>query len=359
MIYTGNSASGWADLEKKGAFLLIPVTMASTQRLRNEEMVIITRVFVAACLAATLYCLGHAVWLMLTGAAHQNFGQVTVDEFVRLNPTASMLWMNFSYITLASGIGLHPTYFGLYLSFCLLMLVQSINDRVVAGRKRSAAIALFAYFVVFILFLSSRIAIMAAIGISLSAVMMITKRVPTVVISRMAILTLVLFAIIYLNPVTRFRGLQEPATTSLGTVSPLAATSIEIRLSLLRLTGKASADINPWLGTGTGAGEDFLRAEGVEHGISNILDSYDPHNQFIYTFFELGAMGLIMLVAVFFYTFYTAWKRRSYVLTGFALTFLAVCLTESAFELQKGIVFFTFFGSLLLFHEDPAKTAAS
>ena len=128
-------------------------------------------------------------------------------------------------------------------------------------------------------------------------------------------------------------------------------TSIQIRLSLLKLSSLAGSSVSPWAGSGTGTAEGRLEEVASVQGISNSLGSFDPHNQLIYTFLDLGLAGLLCLIAVFVVPLREAWKTKSIPCTGIILVFFAVCLTESAFELQKGIIFFTFFGSLLLFHE--------
>ena len=358
MFYTGNTASGWIQLEKKAAYFIIPLTLASTMRLSGATAQLLMKVFVAACVAGTLVCLGNASWMIMTGSPQQNFSQFTLNEFLRFNPDASMTWMNFSYATLSSGIGIHPTYFGLYLSLCLMILIYLSDRDHVTSAERRIAPYLFCYLLVFIFFLSSRITIIAAAAISMTALVVVARhRKWSFVLARQAFAVAAFALIVYSNPVSRYRGLQEPTAASTDKVAH-ATTSIDIRLSLLRLSHRAGPSVNPWIGAGTGSGVDVIRSAGAEHGITNVLDTYDPHNQFIYTFFELGSLGLLVLLAALFIPLYHAWKRRLYLYLGLALVFIAVCLTESALELQKGIVLFTFFGSLLLFHQtNPERTA--
>lgn len=356
MFYTSNLTSGFAQLEKKGAFFLIPITIATANRLSRSELSWIMRVFMMACFAGTLICIGHAIWMMVTGATPGNFSDLTMGEFHRLNPGASMAWMNFSYVALASGIGMHPTYFGLYLCMCLLMIIELFRNESLSTPERVFAKILFVFFVIFILFLSSRIAMIAAIVISIAALLTMSRQSWLDVLPRQVAVVLAFAAIVYLNPVSRYRSLQEPVAASMDELAGYVTSSIEIRLSLLRLSTLASSSVNPWIGAGTGGGVDLLRAEGTQRGITNSIGSYDPHNQFIYTYFELGSVGLIVLMAVLFVPAYIAWRKRSYLYTSFAFVFIAVCLTESALELQKGIVLFTFFGSLLLFQEHQAQS---
>jgi O-antigen ligase len=348
MLYTGNVSSGWVQLEKKAAFLLVPLTLATTTRLTEGISRQLMKVFVMSCLAATLICLGNATWLTISESPQQNFNLFSMDEFLRLNPGASPTWMNFSYQGLSSGIGLHPTYFGLYLCVCLLIVLFLAQGDVLSQVERRVALAIFVYFTVFIFLLSSRIAIIAAVAISLSALVAVSRQgARTTMFVRQAAVVGLFALIIYANPVSRFRGLQEPAGASRDNLT-YAISSIDIRLSLLKVSQLAADNVNFWTGAGTGAGVDLLRAEGTEHGIANVLDTYDPHNQFIYTFFELGFPGLTALIALFFVPLYYGWRRRSYLIAGCMLVIAIGCLTESVLEVQKGIILFSFFGSLFL-----------
>jgi O-antigen ligase len=359
MLYTSYSASGWSQIETKAAFLLVPVALASTERLSRSEFGLIVRVFILSCLAATLYCVGHAAWSGLNNVPVHNFSNQSFTDYMQFNPDVSPSWMAFSYISLAAGVNLHPTYFGLYLTFCILLLLYFFRSEETNARDKSIGITLIVFFLLFILFLSSRIATLAAVAAVLSSLPLRAQPFSWGrVLALQALAILVIIAVVYANPVSRYRDMQEPLATSLTHVPDHATRSIETRLSLLRLTRFAGTDVNPLIGSGTGSAEQRLREVGESHGISNVLGSYDPHNQFIYTFLDLGLVGVVGLLAMFVVPLIGSLKRKSRVYAGLLLVFAAVCLTESALELQKGIVLFTFFGSLLGFHETTPQTRA-
>jgi O-antigen ligase len=351
-LYTTNEPSGWFQIEKKAAFLLMPVTIASMPPMNRKELRFVVEVFIASCTIATLYCVGNAAWVALSDLPLNNFGDATLAEFERLNPGTPRVWMAFSYISLASGIQMHPTYFGLYLITCLLLILFFFKRSEVTQKERTAGRLLFVFFLLFIFFLSSRIITLSAIAVSILALAIKLPR-PTWgrAIKFQAAMVLGFLLLVYINPVSRYRELQEPATASLVNLPSHTDTSIEIRLSLLKLSLIAGSSGNSWFGSGTGSAEDRLKVAAEQNGISNVLGSHDPHNQFIYTFLDLGWAGLILLAAVIFVPMRTAWNKKSILYLGFASVFFCVCMTESALELQKGIVLFTFFGSLLLFHE--------
>jgi hypothetical protein len=352
MLYTTDTSGGWLQLEKKAAFVLIPLTLASTPMLSRKEIGSIVRLFILSCFVAALYCLFHAGWVAANGLPQNNFGDGTMAEFQRLNPDASPIWGAFSYISLASGVQMHPTYFGLYLIVCLLLMLFFFKQDEVTAREKVAGKFVFIFFLVFIFLLSSRMTTLGAIAVSMVALAIKSPRPSwSRAIKTQVVLVVALVLLLYANPISRYRGLQEPAIASLMKLPDYTDTSIEIRLSLLKLSVLTGADVNPWFGSGTGTAEDKLRETASEHGISNVIGSYDPHNQFIYTYLDLGLTGLACMAAIVLIPLRTAWRRKSILYVGFALVFFGVCLTESALELQKGIVLFTFFGSLLLFHE--------
>lgn len=79
---------------------------------------------------------------------------------------------------------------------------------------------------------------------------------------------------------------------------------------------------------------------------------YNPHNQYLHTWLLCGFSGFILLVVNLLLVPILAIKKQD--LLSFALiTFFVVCLfTESMFAVQKGVVYFSFFYSMLLYGND-------
>ncbi len=108
-----------------------------------------------------------------------------------------------------------------------------------------------------------------------------------------------------------------------------------------------------WItGVGTGDVQDALQAayENRKFYFASRYNRYNAHNQYIQETLATGFAGLlifIMGIAVPLYRFIGKKPCQLYCL--FLLCFLIICLTESILELNKGIVFYSFFNSLFAF----------
>lgn len=359
LAFSDNLHWGWFSLEKKIFLLLVPVVLATTViRLSEKEVKYIVTAFILACFTGTLLCLWHA-WhqteLFLSGAGqiNQYFGNSAYDK---LNPMRSATWLFFSYVSLVEGIGIHPTYFSLFLSFCIIFLLH-LSDHVKTGVMRAGTFSLILYFSVFVVFLSSRIIIL---GLTLILLAVLTRY---LLIKRWSMtLAIVMIALtfafsIFLNPVSRYRISQEIESSTFKIKSDHEyQNAAEIRASLWWLAGKSLTKSNPLVGTGTGDVEKTMAESSKNYGITNIIHSYDPHNQFLYNLIGNGYPALVLLILCLGLPAYIAWVFRDYLLLGFSFIFGLLCFTESALELQKGIVFYSIFFPLLFFQLNSFQT---
>ena len=96
------------------------------------------------------------------------------------------------------------------------------------------------------------------------------------------------------------------------------------------------------IGVGTGDAQDALmdsyRKKGFVEGLRN---GYNTHNQYLETWTMLGLPGLIILC-------WMVWPfRMNWLWRSFMLLIAASFLTENILDVQKGVVFFSFFYALL------------
>jgi O-antigen ligase len=89
--------------------------------------------------------------------------------------------------------------------------------------------------------------------------------------------------------------------------------------------------------------------------VTNVLDSYDPHSEYLYILLSSGIIGLALFFFYLAIGFVNAWQTRDIIFLNFLFLFSVVCITESALELQKGIVFFTIFFSTMTFANSKTK----
>lgn len=361
LLFSENLGAGWFSLEKKIFFLLIPLALATTViKFSEGELRSILIAFLIACFAGTVVCIvqaWHQADLFLSGSGHVN-AYLATSPYTTLNPGQSQTWLFFSYVGLSGGIGIHPTYLSLYLALCILFMLHRFGS--LKGRGLRMAVAfLILYFSIFVAFLSSRIIIA---GLSSVYVFLLVKTLATRERGKaLALIPLVLvFAfLIFENPVTRYRNLQE-INLSTFQIEPNRQyrTAAQIRASLWWIALRSLRTTDPIFGTGASDVKRVMSETSKHYGITNVLNSFDPHNQYLYTLLSSGYPGAFLLMFLFILPFYTGYVYNDYLLAGFAFLFSLVCLTESALELQKGIVFYAMFSSLLFFQPYTARNVA-
>ncbi len=355
IIYSANKQAAWYTIEKKITLLVLPVLLASI-KLDKVEVRQLLHVFVIACLSATFVCLGTALYKVYLTSPTIHLASYSNHSFYSFQTEPPRLWMFISYRALASGIRIHPAYLSLYIIFCIALLMHFYADSFVTftrARKIGALLTLF-YLVTFVLFLSSRISILALLTISLYGLHKFLKSSPRLNFWASSLACVVLFSsIIYFNPVSRFRSYEEMATTWPYLKSGLQSQSTTIRASLWWLSFQSLPTINWLVGAGTGDVENLISQAGESANITNVLKTNDPHNQYLQTLLGLGILGLITLLVCLAWPAWVAYKIGNHIYVGFIFLFSILCLTETAMEMQKGIVFYTLFGSLILFLYKP------
>jgi hypothetical protein len=224
---------------------------------------------------------------------------------------------------------------------------------------KAGVLILLLYFSVFIIFLSARIIIL---GLAMMFVFVVTrcavrkeKFLSLTAIGMACILTTLLL----LNPVSHYRSLEEidPSTFSIAPGNHYT-NAAKIRMSLWWLAALSVRDIHPFFGSGTGDVEMVMTATSNEFQITNVLQSFDPHNEFLYTLIANGFPALLLLILSIGLPAWWAWMERDYLVLGFLVLFCLVCLTESALELQKGITLYALVAGLLFFQRHSYQSVS-
>ncbi len=359
VAFSDNVHSGWFSMEKKIFFLLVPVAMATTEiKLSEKEVKWIVSTFILACLTGTLLCIRQA-WdqteMFLAGQGHIN-PYLASSSYFELNPDQSDTWLFFSYVSLSEGIGIHPTYLSLYLAFSIIFLFYQLP--LAKGLLlRTFFCLLILYLSIFIVFLSSRIILL---GLSVVFIIVLVRSIAAKQGSMTLVVTLVTVVfgfLIFLNPVSRYRSLQEinASTFEIGPNHQYKKAA-QIRASLWWLAIKSLTSSDPFFGIGTGDVEKAMAESSKQYEISNVIHSYDPHNQYLYTLLANGYPGAFLLLLCFGLPAFFGWMERDYLLLGFLFLFCLLCVTESALELQKGIVFYSLFSALFFFQKNSFQT---
>lgn len=108
-------------------------------------------------------------------------------------------------------------------------------------------------------------------------------------------------------------------------------------------------------GAGTGSLDVITSKKLKEYNLDDFASkNYNPHNQFLQTTLEIGIIGLIVLLCIFYFGFRIAVKHRSKILFVLLFAFCFNSLFESMFQRQSGIYFFTFWVCLLVVYLNNA-----
>lgn len=325
-IYSENTSAAFFGLEKRLAFLAFPVIF-STISLSEEQKTSILTICLLSTIAAALACIFLEVKLHFK--IYGNLFPLNYD-FFKLSE-------------LSRGIKIDPPYFGIYIGFSIIIASQLYFNHSI-GLISYIAIALFLG--TFIVLLGARTAIFATM-ISLSIIWIIRKKKQGVLL--IAGVLLLFFLGVMLNSTLRDRIKDGVTLKKADQADHLESySSLSLRLAKWKCAVSIFYD-NLLLGVGPGDRQAKLNGSYLLNGVDEAyIKQYNAHNQYLDTAVALGLFGLIPLLALFVLGISFSIRTNNLVYFCFLLLFIFCLITESMFERQKGIVFFSFFNSLFL-----------
>lgn len=124
--------------------------------------------------------------------------------------------------------------------------------------------------------------------------------------------------------------------------------STVLRMAALNASIKLIKD-NFFTGVGTGNVKKALISQYQKDEVpSNYKLQTNPHNQFIYSLTMNGIAGFLALIGIFIVMFVIAYKQKSDIIFIWGLITMLFFMSDDLLMLQVGIIFFTFFSSILL-----------
>ena len=326
LLYTSDMKSGLFVLEKKMSFLLIPLLVLP---ILQREKVTDRKVFIAI----GLITIASSIILLV----------VALYKTLVLHDTDAFFYENFTSI--------HYVYYSLYFAFGSLLLIESLLDEMIIRPTGIIIISLlFIYSLGVLIYVASKTGIMIY---CISSVIIFFMKIKNKKIFIISIILMIGSASIlfYFNKTSRsrFEGLTEHL--SVLTSNDLASegitiTDLNMRLLFWKLSLiDGSADYFVWLGLGTGDVQTYLDGLYTKNTLYGYL-GYDTHNEWIFTWLQLGLPGIIVVGFLFVKFLRDAYFRRDLKFMIFLLITLAFSQSESILESNKGIVFFVLFFTL-------------
>lgn len=318
-------------LQVKVSLLAIPLFFSTLDysKFKPGLFKTIQKGFVIGCLLSSLFLLNNAVF--------QYFKQDTIDVFFYSKLSAYH----------------HASYLALFMGMAIIILnnwlLFSQNKN---GFNKAVTIFLILFFQFFIVLLSSKTGILGILLIYLVlpvyAWLKQKDRLKfSIVFSSLLIVALVLF--VFLSPVTsgRFDGAKESLESETENVKDKTLDSSTARLKILECSIEIIKE-NPILGVGTGDVFNELLKKYKEKQITHAIDQeLNAHDQYLETYMATGLLGFLLLVAGFLIPLYFSFTQKKLLYLLFLILFFFSILFESMYERQAGVIFYSFFNSVL------------
>lgn len=332
LIYTANLNQGLFDLEKKIAFIIFPYAFLVSNKISQRLLKRILLAFSLSTVAISLLSIVVGIY------KYSTTGDVSV----------------FYYYELTNFVEMHPSYLSMYTCFSFFILFAywfEVRDKI---KPRNTAIIfvclLFLFSFVVLLSARSEILILLLMIISGSIWLGVRNGRLVYVYGVISLFFVIITLIVAVSPTIRERFKEAINYNSEYSIDKQWGGR-----ALRLLKWDCSADIilsNPLLGVGTGDTQDKLQECYAQKEYGQLLFypdvKYNAHNQYLQTAIGNGIIGLIPLLMCLILGIYVSIKTENLLFFSFLVLFALACMTESMLEVNKGIVFFSFFWSLFL-----------
>lgn len=309
-------------LRKVHLFLIPFGLIIVTRKVSKKGLNVILALFLLVCLIGSFICLALAA-----------FNVIRDQSFVDNSLDAGGYY--FTYYSLTRPLNIAPVYLSLFCNFALLIglhspLIHSLAKKFVV-----------LYLGSFIIMISSGVGIGTFVVTSL--IWLWRSRYKH--FARYTAAGILISGLIF--SFYSFPFLQEQFTPDYKKELGDLVTTMPSRVAIWSSAWKA-IEQNPVIGYGPGGGqsalEEVYREENFTWGIKKSLN---PHNEFLSTLLDLGVVGFSLLLGGLVYSFVLSVRMKDQLSMCFiVIIFLFFCF-ESVLVRQKGIVFFSYFYSIL------------
>jgi O-antigen ligase len=343
-FYSENMKEALFKLQQKPTYLIFPLVFGTTRVLTPGVVRNSIFSFVFATLTACLFCIGYGVYAY--------FFYKTTNYLT-----------GYSMVTLKN---MHPVIMGLCCILSVIFILENWYQERYKHMQTSYWKLLIAFFLIAFVFLvgnRSNLICLAGVLVFYAFRLMPKWKHRLMFFSLFILLFVVSFLI---NPFLRKQFVDLVDFSKEKTVQLDSRQTVTTKYggkSLRVAIWRCAADIieEHWL-TGVGTGDVFAALENAyrrrQFTAAEGHREYNAHNQYMQETISYGIAGGLLLVALVVIPFMLPINpevRTPYLL--FLSVFAFVCLTECLLELNKGIIWYSFFNSFLIFRNDSFFTA--
>lgn len=327
LLWTNNLSSGFFDMEVKLSFLIMPLIFCTRPPMTRKQMRLVITIFVIGLAAAIGMCLGHSYYRYLY---HKSFSFHFFERYF-------VFHMHLGYFAMMINLGL-----------CLLLAFLVREGRTLSNWKRIGIVFLLIWFSFSVIQTGSKNGILTLVVIYIVFAIWWTVRTRKwlvgagglVIVAGSFIFTLMLSERVFYRFEAMWQSMNEVHDPTTIESTAIRSFAWESALEIIK-----ENFVN---GVGTGDVKESLLAKYKIKGYTGALKrNINAHNQFYQTGIALGVPGLLAIGFLFFAMLQLAWRERKALLACLGLIMLLYAITESVFEVQAGVVFFTFFTMML------------
>jgi len=333
LAYTNNSKAGIATLETQSAILFFPLVFGTTSVLDSSMLKKINTHLLIAAALASVAGVGYGIYNYVESG---NIEQLTGDHILLFHVV-------------------RPVTMGLFCLLALIFAFERLNES--SAKSKGSLYALIGLMTLMILLLSIRLIIACWFLIVFYYLLTIIKqRLYKIFSVSIAILLLIVSSFIIPTAKKQWKELFDFSSTSTIALDKDSSLGRSWRGKALRVAiWKCSADVlkKHWLtGVGTGDVQDSLQKtyENRKFYFASMYNRYNAHNEYLQILLATGLPGLLILLSCILYPLLNYRKKFSgniYLL--FLLLFAVVGMSESILEVNKGIIWYSFFNSIFAF----------
>jgi len=253
-----------------------------------------------------------------------------------------------SYHRLSKNVGFHAVYLGIYITFANVIFVERL---LTSNNKLHKTLYLLAIIVISIsIVLLNSFSVMTSYGLILIVLLLVNrKRINFISRAFITIIGIVIFVFgikTFYNKAESYN--QQYLNYSFSDdINNKNWNSLNIRLAKWECALEVANQYSPF-GTGVGCQQIQLNKKYIEKDFKIAYDKkYTTHNQYLHSFVQLGMMGLICILLLYFFGLRDSLKNNNVVFLSLMILVIVTSLTENVLTMNKGIVFFTLFMSML------------
>jgi O-antigen ligase len=330
LLYSDDWKAGIFVLDKKFPLFILPIVLGTIPKLERKQFEGLMFVGIGSVLAAFIFCLLAAVYRHVAGIPGGFFWRDLTDPLEQYHPGYLSLYINF----LIAWLGIF-----LFEKWSTLGLKLKILTGCAIG-----------CLYIFLILLSSKIQLLNVALIALYLVFRFVSllKLKWVVLSGVIV---ILVSGLLIRSKYVWERFAHISTLDYQLDAPVETfNELTIRFALVECSWEVIST-NYLFGVGAGDVDHELEKVYYKYDYKfGYLDKQNPHNEYLSQWLATGLIGLLAFLLTIVIPGIKAVKGKEPAYTIFLLLLVVTFLFESVLERQKGIVFFSLFNSLYLFH---------